>query len=97
MRTEYPNRERIWSSASELYQNAVRNTFEFAAEGFDWRSAVDDSQMVQSPHGERIHPIHFMNIANLGCSALNRDKEIRPFQAEASPTPLSMDMEPLPS
>jgi len=64
MRTEYSNliRGRIWSSASELYQNSARNTIEFAAEGFDWRNAADDSQMVQSPHGERIHPIHYMKM-----------------------------------
>ena len=35
MRTEYSDRikERIWTSANELYQNTVRNTVEFAAEG----------------------------------------------------------------
>ncbi len=50
-RTEYSSlvRERIWSSASELYQNAARNALEFAAEGFDWRNVADDEQMVHSP------------------------------------------------
>ncbi|KAL3765729.1 hypothetical protein ACHAWU_009697 [Discostella pseudostelligera] len=74
MRTEYPNRERIWCSASELYQNAARNTIEFASEGFNWRNVAADEQMVQMPSGERIHPIHFMNMANF-CKILDCDKE----------------------
>lgn len=96
MRCEYPDkiRKRIWSSASELYQNATRNTIEFAAEGFKWRNVADDEQMVQLSSGERIHPIHYMNIANLGCSALNCEEE-KPCQAELNLTPLFMDAEPL--
>mmetsp|Transcript_32597 Transcript_32597/g.68533 ORF Transcript_32597/g.68533 Transcript_32597/m.68533 type:complete len:280 (-) Transcript_32597:211-1050(-) len=81
MRTEYSNliRERIWSSAGELHQNAARNALEFAAEGFDWRNVADDAQMVQTPSGERIHPIHFMNIAKLGCRSSNfEQKKIMP-------------------
>eukprot|EP00581_Thalassiosira_minuscula_P028199 CAMPEP_0183751520 /NCGR_PEP_ID=MMETSP0739-20130205/1786_1 /TAXON_ID=385413 /ORGANISM="Thalassiosira miniscula, Strain CCMP1093" /LENGTH=316 /DNA_ID=CAMNT_0025987759 /DNA_START=289 /DNA_END=1239 /DNA_ORIENTATION=- len=91
-RTEYPTmvRERIWSSASELYQNATRNTIEFASEGFDWRNVADDSQMVQAPHGERIHPIHYMNIAGLGGNTVLCDKK--------SPSaPVSMDTAQVPS
>ncbi|KAL7465210.1 hypothetical protein ACHAXS_005540 [Conticribra weissflogii] len=63
MRTEYPDaiRARIWSSAVELYENAARNSIEFAAEGWNWRTVTDDEYMVQSASGERIHPIHFIN------------------------------------
>jgi hypothetical protein len=36
MRTEYSTRvkTRIWSTAAEIYQNAARNAFEFASEGY---------------------------------------------------------------
>lgn len=66
MRTEYSClvKERLWSSSSDLYQNAVRNSIEFAAEGWNWRTVADDDQMIQSPFGDRIHPIHLMNVRN---------------------------------
>jgi hypothetical protein len=37
MRTEYSNRvrSRMWSNALEIYQNATRNTIEFASEGYE--------------------------------------------------------------
>jgi hypothetical protein len=61
-RTDYPSmvKARIWSSATELYQNAARNSFEFASEGWNWRNVTDDAHMIMSPSGERIHPIHLM-------------------------------------
>ena len=64
-RTEYSNsvKERLWSSANDLYRNAVRNSIEFASEGWNWRNVADDEQMIQSPSGERIHPIHMMNVS----------------------------------
>lgn len=70
MRSEYSNldKERIWSSANDLYRNAVRNSIEFAAEGWNWRTVADDEQMIQSPSGERIHPIHLMNAPPSGTS-----------------------------
>ena len=72
---EYLHRERLWCSASELYHNAARNTIEFAAEGFNWRNVADDDQMIEAPSGERIHPIHFMNIANFRSSAINNQQD----------------------
>lgn len=63
-RTEYSSlvKERLWSSANDLYRNAVRNSIEFASEGWNWRTVADDEQMIRSPSGERIHPIHLMNV-----------------------------------
>lgn len=63
-RTEYSCqvRERIWSSSEELFANAARNSVEFASEGWNWRQAVEDEEMiVHKPSGELIHPIHLHN------------------------------------
>jgi hypothetical protein len=91
MRTEYSNlvKERLWSSANDLYQNAVRNSIEFAAEGWNWRTVADDDQMIQSPSGERIHPIHLMNSPTVV-------EEKRKIECEADlDSPVSMDSEPV--
>lgn len=105
-RTEYctSTRERLWSSPTELYQNAARNAIEFASEGFDWRNVADDSQMVRSPQGERIHPIHYMNIQNgslipglAGATNQAAPVDSGPCQTEADTAPVSMDTEPVTS
>ena len=64
-RTEYPDRvrERLWSSAFELYTNAARNSIEFASEGWNWRTVTEDEQMIVcQKSGELIHPIHIHNL-----------------------------------
>mmetsp|Transcript_15206 Transcript_15206/g.19842 ORF Transcript_15206/g.19842 Transcript_15206/m.19842 type:complete len:360 (+) Transcript_15206:559-1638(+) len=61
-RTEYPDavRSAIWSSPVEMYQNAARNSIEFAAEGWNWRTVYDDDTMcLNSENGELVHPIHY--------------------------------------
>lgn len=61
MRDEYSKRvkERLWTNAEELQQNAQRNAFEFAAEGWDWRTALEDENMYRDAvSGELIHPVH---------------------------------------
>jgi hypothetical protein len=56
----------IWSDRYELSENAERNIFEFAHEGYDWRNVVmDDEMYIDSVSGALIHPCHFMDsIAN---------------------------------
>jgi len=47
------------SNAEEIYHNAARNSVEFAAEGWDWQSVIEDEKMyICSVSGELIHPIH---------------------------------------
>lgn len=65
MREEYPEpiKARIWSTASELYENAVRNSIEYAAEGWNWRTAIEDENMIiDNNSGVMIHPIHLHNL-----------------------------------
>ena len=90
MRTEYSNtiKERLWSSSNDLYQNAVRNSIEFASEGWNWRTVCDDAQMIQSASGERIHPIHMHNVVQVKAES----------QCETYvDSPVSMDSDPVPS
>jgi hypothetical protein len=61
-RTEYSPRvrHRIWSNSDEIQENAVRNTIEFASEGWDWRAVLlDDDMHLCRTTGELIHPIHY--------------------------------------
>ena len=66
-RLDYPPliKQRLWSSATELYQNAARNSVEFASEGWNWRNVTEDEKMLLSPSGERIHPIHLLHLRGL--------------------------------
>jgi hypothetical protein len=68
-RTDYSDRIRpqLWTPVEEMQENAARNCLEFAAEGWDWRTVLDDESMVVV-HGERIHPIHFAQQQSPQCS-----------------------------
>jgi len=55
-------RESMWSSFTEMARNIARNSIEFASEGWNWRTAIeDDDMLVHDLSGELIHPIHLQN------------------------------------
>jgi hypothetical protein len=55
-------RESMWSSFTEMARNIARNSIEFASEGWNWRSVIeDDDMLVHDVSGELIHPIHIQN------------------------------------
>lgn len=61
MRSEYSSRiaTRLWSSRTEIRDNANRNVVEFSAENWDWRAVVeDDGMFVCTASGELVHPVH---------------------------------------
>jgi len=61
MRNEYSSRiqKRLWNDRLETSQNIARNTMEFAAEGWNWRTVTEDDGMyVCSVSGALIHPVH---------------------------------------
>jgi len=58
---EYSKRIRgfLWNSPEDLMLNARRNSVEFAAEGWDWRNAMEDENMYRClSTNELIHPVH---------------------------------------
>ena len=53
-------RERIWTSGTELYENAARNSYEFSAEGWKWETVTEDEEMIIDPSsGIKVHPCHY--------------------------------------
>jgi hypothetical protein len=62
-RSDYSKRMRsvMWVSPMEIQQNAARNSLEFAAEDWDVSKVVDDEDMIIYG-GERIHPVHFIQM-----------------------------------
>jgi hypothetical protein len=83
-RTEYSPRvrHRIWSNSDEIQENAVRNTIEFASEGWDWRAVLlDDDMHLCRTTGELIHPIHY-EPHHPSALALQREQEEQQQQQE---------------
>ena len=71
MRTEYSSRiaTRLWSSRTEIRDNANRNVIEFSAENCDWRNVVeDDGMFVCTVSGELVHPVHCRDYYKLNAS-----------------------------
>ena len=71
MRTEYSSRiaTRLWSSRTEIRDNANRNVIEFSAEKWDWRNVVeDDGMFVCTISGELVHPVHCQDYYKLNAS-----------------------------
>eukprot|EP00546_Thalassionema_frauenfeldii_P010640 CAMPEP_0178920408 /NCGR_PEP_ID=MMETSP0786-20121207/14989_1 /TAXON_ID=186022 /ORGANISM="Thalassionema frauenfeldii, Strain CCMP 1798" /LENGTH=190 /DNA_ID=CAMNT_0020594473 /DNA_START=30 /DNA_END=602 /DNA_ORIENTATION=- len=61
MRNEYSKRVQscMWNSLSDLQKNAQRNTEEFAAEGWNWETVLEDDGMyIDASSGELVHPVH---------------------------------------
>jgi len=86
-RSEYSGhvKERLWSSATELHRNAARNSFEFASEGWNWRTATEDENMlVCKSSGEMIHPIHVLTLLHqTGINDQLRENEINSSYPQA--------------
>lgn len=61
MRSDYSKRmrDRMFHDRKELETMAARNSIEFAAEGWDWRTVTeDDGFYTCSVTGTKVHPIH---------------------------------------
>lgn len=51
-------RNTLWTPEKVMRQDIARNCAEFVAEGWNWRTCVDEDEMVNY-NGEMIHPVHF--------------------------------------
>jgi len=61
MRTDYSKRmrDRMFHDKKDLETMAARNSIEFAAEGWDWRTVTEEDGMYTcSVTGTKVHPIH---------------------------------------
>lgn len=58
-------RTKIWSDPLEIYENASRNSMEFAADNFDWKHAAEEDEFVPTVTGELVHPIHYVRQCNM--------------------------------
>lgn len=60
-RDQYSKRiqEHLWNSAETLQTAVMRNTVEYAADGWKWQDVREEDQHFQCPEsGELIHPVH---------------------------------------
>jgi hypothetical protein len=63
----YPQevKHQIWADPFEIYENATRNSIEFAADNFDWQHASEEDDFVPTTTGELVHPIHYIRQCNM--------------------------------
>jgi hypothetical protein len=57
-RNTYKDRDAIWTQKDDFRKSAERNSVEFAADGWDWRQATEESDFICC-QDELIHPAHF--------------------------------------
>jgi hypothetical protein len=49
----------LWDSPEQMYRAIARNTLEFRADGWDWKTVLEEEEHIWSPATkEYIHPIH---------------------------------------
>lgn len=88
-RHEYSNRIKkfLWSGAEELSENVERNRAEFAAEGWDWHSVLEDDDMyVDAQSGELVHPVWLEEEENDDAMMLDDLEDENPPTLSRSPS-----------
>ena len=53
-------RDNLWNSLRSISKNVKRNTIEFMADGWDWKAASEEDQMVCLSSGQLVHPATWM-------------------------------------
>eukprot|EP00559_Dactyliosolen_fragilissimus_P004431 CAMPEP_0184870186 /NCGR_PEP_ID=MMETSP0580-20130426/36776_1 /TAXON_ID=1118495 /ORGANISM="Dactyliosolen fragilissimus" /LENGTH=175 /DNA_ID=CAMNT_0027372153 /DNA_START=334 /DNA_END=861 /DNA_ORIENTATION=- len=66
-RFAYSNRVKqyLWNNIDEFRNSIERNIMEFSSENWDWRQVADDSEFyLNSLTGEKIHPVHIVEMVS---------------------------------
>lgn len=87
MRSEYSSRiaTRLWSSRTEIRDNANRNVVEFSAENWDWRAVVeDDGMFVCTASGELVHPVHCQDFVPAHNNSQHQNQQHQPHQHQTT-------------
>lgn len=75
---EYPMtlRRKLWGTSQETHENIIRNSIEFAADGWDWHTVtLDEDMYVSKFNGELVHPVHVKQLEarNIGLLVPNNN------------------------
>ena len=70
-RSEYSAEQKaaLFQTKREIARNIERNLIEFAAEGYCWKDAFEEDDMITDSDGERVHPAHLINASASGRQA----------------------------